>query len=132
MCCKTLPLPHRDGKDITTVLNILPLPMDPTSHTPLTTPSSTYHHIAPLVDLDGQVSVGLHPSGKGRVHHGLRGGSDGYGLSQLCAPTPGDPGNLRCKVSYVGLLLLQSPSGYKHGEVGILHTQLSYLSIKES
>lgn len=46
----------------------------------------TDHHVTPLVEFDGQVSVGLDPFGVGWVHHGLTGGSDSDRLSQLSLP----------------------------------------------
>ena len=106
--------------------------MEPSHDTMDITPSLTYHHITPLVDLDGQVPVWLHPFGKRWVHDSFWCRSDGYRLHQVCVPAPRYPGYLRCKVCYVGLLSLKSTLGDKHGEVGILHTQLLDLSINKS
>ena len=56
--------------------------------------SVTHHNAAPLVELDGQISVRLHPLGVGWVHDGLAGGADGDGLRQLSLSWLGHPSHL--------------------------------------
>ncbi len=82
-----------------------------------------YHNVAPLVDLDGQVSVGLDPFSKRGVHHSLARGTNSNGLGQLRLTTPSHPRNLWGKVRNMLLLFLQSSSRHEYREVAVLHTQ---------
>ena len=60
----------------------------------------TYHNVVPLVELEREVPVGLDPLGVGGIHHGLAGGSDGYGLRQLAVTRPRHPGHLPTGIAY--------------------------------
>jgi hypothetical protein len=58
------------------------------------TDGGAHHNVVPLVELEGQVPVGLDPLGVGGVHHRLAGGADGDGFSQLAVPGPRHPRHL--------------------------------------
>lgn len=59
------------------------------------------------------------PSGKGWVHNGLRGWSDGDGFLEIRLTTLGDPGDFWAESFDVFLLLVQGLLRDEHGEVGI-------------
>ena len=92
---------------------------------------TTHHHVVPLVQLDGKVSVGLDPLGVGRVHHCLAGWPHRYGLGQVRVPGLGHPGNLGGEVGDVVLLLLQGSVGHEDGEITILDSELLDLGVEE-
>ena len=91
----------------------------------------SYHDVVPLVELDGQVSVGLDPLGVGRVHDGLAGGTNCDGLRQFRFAGPGHPGHLRSEVGDVVLLFLQRRLRHEDGEVAVLHAKLFDLAIEK-
>lgn len=91
----------------------------------------TYHHVAPLVEPDGQVSVRLHPLRIRRIHDCFTGRTNGNGFCQLCFARSCNPSNLWGKVGHVRLLRLQGALGHEHGEVAVLHAQLLDLGVEE-
>lgn len=85
---------------------------------------------APLVQLDGEVSVRLDPVGVRRIHRRLARGTDRHGLLDLGVAELRDHGQLRGEVAEVVGLLLHVALGDEHGEVAILNPHLLNLGVE--
>mmetsp|Transcript_64495 Transcript_64495/g.140417 ORF Transcript_64495/g.140417 Transcript_64495/m.140417 type:complete len:214 (-) Transcript_64495:520-1161(-) len=79
------------------------------------------HNAAPLVELDGEISVGLHPIGVRSVHGRLARGTDSHWLFDVLVAELRHPGQLRREVVEVVLLLLNVALRDEHGEVAVLN-----------
>ena len=89
------------------------------------------HNIAPLVQVQREVTVGPDPLGKERVHNCLRGGADGQGLGQVRGTTTSHPCHLRSETFNVFLLRIECALAGKHREIRVLSAPLLELTVKE-
>ena len=73
------------------------------------------HHRAPLVILEGQVAVGLHPLGEHGAENGFTGGTHGQAFLELFGAALGDPGHFGGEAFHVVGFLQQQGFGNQHG-----------------
>jgi hypothetical protein len=86
---------------------------------------------APLVDLQGQITMGSDPLGKVRIHDSFGGRANSNGLFQIVLSCSGDPSDFRSETFNMILLSLQNLVGNKHGEVSIFYTHLNNSGIEK-